>query len=256
MLATDDKHSALRALRQHFPLLEPAGSGDRPLQPVSGDRLAPAFFGQGLHEVIVETPADRIAASVFALAAAGYGKKRDRALFFASLAAEGQERGLLYGVGLDRLGLDPSRVVLLFAPSEKTLLWAAEEAGSCKALAAGVIVLSRREKLYGFTESRRLKLRLEKSGTPLFIVRGRTGEASAATARWRVGFAASDGRQTPASPVPLLGRPRFRVCLERYAGRSPLQWEIELDEAYALRVVAPVSDRPAFKPRFHDQRAA
>lgn len=134
--------------------------------------------------------------------------------------------------------------MLLLAPSEEALLWAAEEAASCRALAAAVIVLGRHDRRYGFTESRRLKLRQEKSGTPLFIVRERAGEASAATARWRVGFAASQGR------------PHFRVCLERHAGRAPLDLEVELDEAHALRVVAAVSDRPARTPRFGDQRAA
>ena len=174
---------------------------------------------------------------------------------FATLAAERQEYGSLYRAGLERLGIDRASLLVLLAPSEKALLWAAEEAGCCWALAGAVIMLGRHEKLHGFTESRRLKLRQEKTGASLFIVRARAGEASAAAARWRVGFAASEGLRAPESVLPLLGRPRFRVGLERYAGSPPLHWEVELDEAHALRVVAAVSDRPALTPRFNDQRA-
>jgi hypothetical protein len=119
-----------------------------------------------------------------------------------------------------------------------------------------VIVLGGREKLYGFAESRRLKLRQGKSGVPLFIVRSAPRQTSAATARWRVAFAPSQGMRTPGSPVPLLGPPRFRVCLDRYAGLPPHRWEIECDEAHALRVVAPVSDRSAVANVGSDERAA
>ncbi|HEY7644888.1 MAG TPA: hypothetical protein VH858_07610 [Hyphomicrobiales bacterium] len=256
MLTTQDKQSALCELRRHISFLDGAQNGERRLEPVCGDQLAPAFFAHGLHEIVGETPADRAAAAAFALIAAGYGAKSKQALLFAAPDREGRETGWLYGAGLDRLGVDPASLVLVRAPSEKALLWTAEEAASCRALAAAIIVLGRHQKLYGFTASRRLKLRQEKSGTPLFIVRPRTGEASAATMRWRVMFAPTEGLRVPGSLVPLPGRPRFRVFLERYGGAAPLQWEVELDEAHALRVVAAVSDRPALTPRFNNQSAA
>lgn len=78
---------------------------------------------------------------------------------------------MLYGAGLHRFGLDPGRVLLFAAPSEKALLWAAEQAASCPAWGGAIIVLGQREKLYGFTVSRRLKLRQQRSGVPLFLVR-------------------------------------------------------------------------------------
>lgn len=256
MSTTQNKHRALQALRQCLSSFDTPNSAQGLLQPVTGEHLAPALFAQGLHEIVGETPADFDAALAFALIAAGHRRRRGRALFFATLSGEGQERGFLYGGGLDRLGLDPARICLLVAPSEKALLWAAEEAASCPALAASVIALGSREKFYGFTASRRLKLRQEKSGVPLFIVRSQSGEATAATARWRVAFAPSEGLRAPGASVPLLGRPRFRVCLERYAGLPPLHWEIELDEAHALRVAAPVPDRQAAPRPFRDERAA
>jgi protein ImuA len=256
MSTTRDKHRALEALRQRLCLPGSTDAQDRLLQPVSDGQLDPALFATGLHEIFGETPADFAAASAFALIAAAHRKSRKRALFVGALSGDEQERGMLYGAGLNSLGLDPAKICLLIAPSEKALLWAAEEAASCAALAASVITLSRSEKLYGFTESRRLKLRQEKSGVPLFIVRSQPREASSATARWRVAFANSEGLRTPGSPVPLLGRPRFRVTLDRYAGLPPLQWEIEFDEAHALRVAAPVSDRPAVTRQPRDDRAA
>ena len=256
MTTTHNKHSALQALRQRLSCFDTPNSVQRLLQPLAGGYLAPALFATGLHEIIGETPPDFDAALAFALIAAGHRRMRGRALFVATLLGKEQEYGALYGAGLDPLGLDPARICLLIAPSEKALLWAAEEAASCPALAASVIALGPCEKLYGFTASRRLKLRQEKSGVPIFIVRSRSGEATAATARWRVAFASSQGLRAPGSSVPLLGLPRFRVCLDRYAGLPPLQWEIELDEAHALRVAAPVSDRPAAARPFRDQRAA
>jgi protein ImuA len=256
MATTRDKHRALQALRQQLAVSASPNGGNSPAQPLSGAHLNPALFAAGLHEVMGETPVDIDAATAFALIAAGHRKMGGRALFFGTLAAEGRERGALYGAGLDRLGLDPARICLLLAPSEKALLWAAEEAASCPALAATVIVLGAREKLYGFAESRRLKLRQEKSGVPLFIVRSQPRQTSAATARWRVAFAPSQGMRISGSPLPLLGLPRFRVCLERYAGLPPHRWEIECDEAHALRVAAPVSNRPAVANVGSDERAA
>ena len=254
MTTTQNKHRAPQALRQCLGSFDAPNSAQHLLQQVTGEHLAPALFAKGLHEIIGATSADFDAALAFALIAAGH--RRMRGALFVATSGKEPEHGALYGVGLDRLGLDPARICLLVAPSEKALLWAAEEAASCPALAASVIALGAREKLYGFTASRRLKLRQEKSGVPIFIIRSRSGEATAATARWRVAFAPSEGLCAPGSSLSLLGLPRFRVCLERYAGLPPLHWEIELDEAHALRVAAPVSDRPVASRPFRDERAA
>jgi protein ImuA len=256
MSTTQNKHRALEALRQRLSSPGLQAAEDRLLQPVKDGALDPALFGSGLHEIFGETSVDFAAATAFALMAAGHRKLRKRALLYATLAGDDQERGTIYGAGLDRLGLDPAKICLVVAKDEKSLLWAAEEAASCAALAASIIAFTRSDKLYGFTESRRLKLRQEKSGVPLFVVRSQPREASAATARWRIAFAHSEGLITPGSTVPLLGFPRLRVGLDRYAGLPPLQWEIELDEAHALRVAAPVSDRPAVTRHRHDDRAA
>lgn len=251
-----DKHKTLQALRQQF------GSAALEVkqEPLSAATLSnglnPALFASGLHEMIAATAADRSAALAFALGAAIQNSEPGRVLFCAALAHERQETGLLYGAGLHRLGVDPARLILLAAPREKALLWAAEEAASCPALGAAVIVLGAREKLYGFTASRRLKLRQERSGVPLFLVRATSGEPTAATARWRIAAAPSQGRSVPGAAQPLLGSPRWRVCLERHGGQPPREWDIDYDEALRLRVAAPVSDRPNNAHRTKAWRAA
>lgn len=249
-------HTAIEALRRSIALPDaPQTRSSQPITPLRDGAIDPALFAGGLHEMIGESPADFAAALAFALGAAAQGRDK-RALFFGTLAAESQERGQLYGAGLAGFDLDPAGIILLSAPSEKALLWVAEEAASCPSLDAALIALGAREKLYGFTASRRLKLRQEKSGVPMFLVRARTGEPTAATARWHVACAPSQGLHAPGSPVPLPAAPRFLVRLERYAGQPPQQWEIEIDEAHRFRVAAPLSDRPFAARRARDRRAA
>jgi protein ImuA len=202
----------------------------------SGEWVSPAIFAGGLHEMVGTTPADFTAATAFALISAAQDRGNTRPLFFGMLASDRQDRGMLYGPGVQALGIHPDRLMLLQASSEKELLWAAEEAMNCNALGGVIIALGRREKLYGFSASRRLKLRQERSGVPLFMVRVMTGEPTAATARWRVAYAPSEGIATAGSEVPLLGLPRFRVVLEHYAGWPEQEWLLELDETYGLRV--------------------
>jgi hypothetical protein len=143
-----------------------------------------------LHEMISAGPGHHAAALSFALAAAApLAKDAAKPILALGLKSERQERGCLYGSGIPALGLDPRRFVLLDTANEKDLLWAAEEGAACEALGAVVACLGSREKLYGFTASRRLKLRLQASGVPVFVVRHCRGEPTAATVRCRVAYA-------------------------------------------------------------------
>jgi protein ImuA len=184
------------------------------------------------------TPAGFTAATAFALISAAQDRGNTRPLFFGMLASDRQERGQIYGPGGQALGIHPDRLLLFQASSEKELLWAAEEAMSCNALGGVIIAMGRREKLYGFSASRRLKLRQERSGVPLFMVRAMTGEPTAATGRWRVAYAPSEGIATAGSDAPLLGLPRFRVVPEHYVGWPKQEWLLELAEMHNWHVVA------------------
>jgi protein ImuA len=238
------KQSIIHQLRSGVGGIEPIGKPSS-ARPAPGRWVAPAIFTRGLHEIVGDSPANFTAATAFALIAAAQDESNTRPLFFATLASDRQERGQLYGHGVHQLGLDPTRILLLEAPNEKELLWAVEEAANSNALGGVIVALGRQEKLYGFPASRRLKLRQERHGVPLFIIRGMTGQPTAATARWRVACAPGDGIDTAGAPMPLLGQPRFRVVLERYAGMPPQEWIVELDETHRLRVAAPLSDRAA-----------
>jgi protein ImuA len=236
------KQSIVEQLRRRVGGIEASGKPST-ARPATGQWVNPAMFATGLHEIVGDSPTNFTAAIAFALIAAGQDRSNTRPLFFASLASDKQERGQLYGHGVHQLGLDPHRMLLLEAPNEKELLCAAEDAANCDALGGIIVALGRREKLYGFAATRRLKLRQERHGVPVFIARATTGEPTAATARWRVAYAPSDGINAAGSSMPLLGLPRYRVALEHYAGWPVTEWTLELDEAYALRLVVPAFER-------------
>lgn len=244
MATANDKRLALEKLRQRF---STSASLYAPhIESRSHKSLFDAaLFANGLHEMVCETAADHAAATAFALAATTAANSTRKPLLITTLAGEGREGGVLYGQGFQALGIDPARVCMVTVDREKELLWAAEEAASCAALSAIVVMLGRREKLYGFTASRRLKLRHEKSGVPMFIIRHNSGDATAATARWHVAARPSRGVITPRSSTPLLGAPAFSVRLERYAGLPPQTWEIEIDATTGMHMAVPLSDRPA-----------
>jgi len=135
------------------------------------------------------------------------------ALFWLQLAHEAQETGLPYGAGLAGLGLDPAQVVLGRMARIEDLLWAAEEALACRAVAAVIADLGRPHRLFDFTASRRLSLRAEASGVALFVLRcARAREASAAHLRWQV-------MPEQSAPTPFdaraPGRARWQVRLEK-----------------------------------------
>lgn len=103
------------------------------------------------------------------------------------LAHEGQEFGLPYGPALRAFGLPAENLILGRLRSITDLLWAAEEAAECPALAAVIADIGSSHKMLDFTASRRLSLRAEATGTSLLLVRyGREREASAAAYRWHV----------------------------------------------------------------------
>ena len=98
-----------------------------------------------LHEIFSDEQRNGGAALGFALAQArGLLSAERPALLCMQLVREAQEMGLPYGAGLKSFGLDPDSVVLTRAENIVELLWAIEEAVSCRAVAArfGVAVSS------------------------------------------------------------------------------------------------------------------
>ncbi len=173
-----------------------------------------------LHEVAPETSDDMPAAFGFVAALLGRMPPSGPVLLVTApraLAAHGRP----YGHGLNGLGLDPARVILVETADAKQALWAMEEAlrSAVPAAVAGAV-----DKL-DFRASQRLHLAAGDSGRPLLLLRP-GGMTSVAATRWRVAAAAAAHDR-----FGLVARWRWRVTLERCRNGRPGQWLVEFDHA-------------------------
>jgi protein ImuA len=211
----------------------------------------------GFHELIGQGPGHHHAVLGFALSmAAKASAGPDQRLCVCSLASEAQEHGVLYGHGLAQMGVDPSKLLIMTCRCEKDLLWTLEEAVSSGAFGGVLGTLGQAERLYAFPQSRRLKLRVAASGTPLFLLRHwRSGGATAAHGRWRIAArpSISQGKHGHDN---LLGPPRMQLSLERMAGIRPQSWELEYDGARGFHLVSALEDRPSGGERKPGRQAA
>jgi protein ImuA len=153
----------------------------------------------------------------------------------------GRPHGRLHGHGLQNLGLDPARLILVETAHRKETLWAMEEAlrSAAPAAVAGAI-----DKL-DLKTSQRLHLAATDCGLPLFLLRpAQTLESSAAATRWRIGTA-----EAARDRFGLYARPRWHLQLERCRNGRPGQWVVEYDHvAYRFSLAAALAD-PALSLR-------
>jgi protein ImuA len=194
--------------------------------------------GGALHEVVPESEGDLPAAFGFAAALLGRMPSGGPMLFVISprgLAAYGHP----HGHGLDELGLDLSRLILVETENEVQALWALEEAlrSAVPAAVAGAIGQE-----LDLKTSRRLHLAAGNSGLPLILLSAATGMGSSAAAtRWRVG-AAKAARDRFGLPAHW----RWRLRLERCRNGRLGEWLVEWDHvAFRFSLAAPMAD-PAF----------
>ena len=183
-----------------------------------------------VQEVFVDDVRHAGAALGFALGQARALMSGDRPVtVYLQLAAEGQETGLPFGPGLKRFGIHPGALLLVRPADMADLLWSAEEALGCGAVAAVIADVGRPSTKLDFTASRRLSLRSGGSGgSMVFLHYGRWRQASAAQMRWHLVPAASArvpfDRRAP-------GNPRWRVTLERhFLEKQTRQWLLEWTE--------------------------
>ena len=191
----------------------------------------PVLAGGMVQEVFTNERRNGGAALGFALAQArGLLSGRRQAVVYLQMASEAQEMGLPYGPGLASFGFDPDRMVLIRPANIVELLWAAEEAIACQAVAAVVADVAGQPKTLDFTASRRLSLRADASGTTIFLLRyGAWREASAAQLRWNLlpGLSAETPFDARAP-----GQTRWRARLEKgvVADRQNQEWLLEWGE--------------------------
>ena len=155
----------------------------------------------------------------FALASLPQG--RDGPVLWVQDRASRQENGQLYTPSLKAFGV--TRPVLqIMVNHPRDVLWAMEEGAACSALSAVIGEVYGAPKVLSFTATKRLALRSEASGVPVFMIRaGDPGNLSAARARWRVGSLPSKiNPDNPQAP----GAARWDTDLFRARGRAPGRW--------------------------------
>jgi hypothetical protein len=214
-------------LRSRFGAPGLAGFSPKGMAPAMPSAFPAALLKSGLHECLGQGAGDGPSLLAFALWAASLAKDDGKPIFLLRLKNTPQELGTLYGHGVHGFGLNAEKLITVTVKGEKELLWAAEEVVAAQAARAAIMALDVKEKLYGFTASRRLKLRTEGSQAPIFVLRDWSqGGATAAQCRWRIARLPSVAElKTPGSA--LLGKPRLSAVLERGAGALFTSWEIE-----------------------------
>lgn len=175
----------------------------------------------GIHELI----GDQTAVTGLLAAMLGRQKTLDHVLWVTPAAN-------LFAPGLAQFGLDHHKLTIAWARRTDDRLWTAEEA--LKDLPRGAVVAEVESP--GLTETRRLQLAAEASGSIGFLVR-RDRQPSAALTRWLVEPARS--RQC---------NPAWKLTLERCRGAETAgtSWHLEFEyAALSLSLAAEMANRPA-----------
>ncbi|MDX3806541.1 MAG: hypothetical protein QHC89_09075 [Bosea sp. (in: a-proteobacteria)] len=182
-----------------------------------------------LHEVYAAGAADLAAATGFALglalrAAQGEAARGERPILWVRQDFVDAETGRLHAPGLNELGLDPARLLLVRARDAEGVLRAGAEGTRCPALGAVLIEPWGEPRAFDLTASRRLALAAEGSGVTTLLLRVAAAEApSAARTRWQVRPLASRALEANAP-----GSPAFSLRLLRpRGGVAESEWRVE-----------------------------
>lgn len=170
------------------------------------------------------------AATAFVLASLPRGKAP---VLWVQDRASRLENGRVYGPALRGL-----RLLRVEVSHARDVLWAMEEGAACAGLAAVVGEVHGAPPVLDFTATKRLAMRAERTGLPVWLIRSGAAEGlSAARERWRVGSLPSLGHaHNPAAP----GTALWEAELFRARGRSPGTWVARDDtdgRAHAMRLV-------------------
>jgi len=132
------------------------------------------------------------------------------------------ENGRVYGPALRGVTL-----LRVDVSNARDVLWAMEEGAACSGLAAVVGEVHGAPPVLDFTATKRLALRAETSGVPVWLIRSGAVEGlSAARERWRIGALPSQ-RHPHNGAAP--GAPVWEAELFRARGRSPGVWAVQYD---------------------------
>lgn len=192
-----------------------------------------------LKDVLSAKPFDA-AATAFVLACLPQDRKAP--VLWVQDRASRLENGRIYAPALK--GVTLLRVEVSHA---RDVLWAMEEGASCVGLSAVVGEVHGAPPVLDFTATKRLAMRSEASGVPIWLIRsGRAEGLSAARERWRIGTMPSDTHPHNAAAP---GAPVWEAELFRARGRSPGIWAVRDDGggaagAHYLRFLSRSGDGP------------
>jgi protein ImuA len=195
-----------------------------------------------LREALPWRPFDPSATALVLSALSG----RSRPVLWVQDRASLRENGRLYLQGRMLAG---NRIPILRVEVShpRDVLWAMEEGAACAGLGAVVGEIHGAPAVLDFTATKRLALRAEASGVPVWLIRsGDPGTLSAARERWRVGTLPSRTHPYDAGAP---GAPLWDAELFRAQGRPPGRWVAfhdpdAPDETDNLRLVSASGDGP------------
>jgi protein ImuA len=231
----ENRAEVIGHLRRLLPQLE--GMGDNEAVVPFGIPRLDGHLPQGglalgaLHEIVPETSGDIPAAVGFVTALLSHMPAERPLLLVAS------RRGLAgcgrpCGHGLNALGLDPARLILVEAADDAEALWAMEEAlrSRVPAAVAGAV-----GKGLDLRASQRLQLAARTAGVPLLLLRPVGAlQPSAAATRWCIG-----ADKAARDEFGLIARWRWRVRLERCRNGRSGEWLLEWDHGAHCFSLAP-----------------
>jgi len=189
-------------------------------------------FG-AVHEIVPAADDDLPAAFGFLLAL--LGRMLGTAPLLLVLSAKKLARlGRPHGHGINALGLDPSRLMLIETANETEALWATEEAVRARGPAAVASALGGKLDLKA---SQRLLHAARDASIPLLVLRPRSENVPTAATRWRIATA-----QGPRDRFGMLTGARWDVTLERCRNAPPRDWRVEFDHAtHRFGLAAPMA---------------
>ena len=177
----------------------------------------PGSGGAVLRDVLAGGPFD---AAVTGFVLACLGESTDPVLWVSDRMSR-RENGQLYGPALRNFGFR-GHVLKVEVSHPRDVLWAMEEGAACAGLSAVVGEIHGAPEVLSFTATKRLALRAETAGVPIWLIRsGDHGALSAARERWRLSALPSQTHPyNPHAP----GAPLWEAELFRARGRSPGTW--------------------------------
>jgi protein ImuA len=219
-----------------------------------------------LHEVFA-TQTRHVGAATGFVAGIAQRLMRGRPLLWIRQDFVAREAGALSMSGLNELGLDPRRIVLVQAADHEMALRVGADALACDALGAVVLDLWGEVRAFDLVASRKYTLAAQSSGVTCVMLRTSALPAvSTAETRWVVQAA----RSPPSAPWEAWGAPILDAQLVRnrhgQTGRWIMHWKCDecvfrdadehADTAHSQPVAAAPADRPHQAPARPQRRVA